>query len=121
MSVGFWREPSVTVALGNGRIVPRAPVIADQHTPARCGGENVDSRWNQPFGAEYLQSVMARIRRHAGEGYKIALDHKTSDRPGGLVDLLLYHRTAQDTRCPCTKGWQRRIGQDVRMPSRSNT
>ncbi len=24
MSVGFWREPSVTVALGNGRIVPQS-------------------------------------------------------------------------------------------------
>ena len=32
MSVGFWREPSVTVALGNGRIVPDPGILGHQHS-----------------------------------------------------------------------------------------
>lgn len=38
---------------------------------------------------EAFQSVVRDLRAHQGDGYDIHLDHKLSDRPGNLVDLVL--------------------------------
>jgi hypothetical protein len=38
---------------------------------------------------EQFQSVVRNLRDHRGDGYDIHLEHKMSDRPGDLVDLVL--------------------------------
>ena len=48
----------------------------------------------RPAGAsddelERFQSVVRNLREHCGDGYDIHIEHKMSDRPGDLIDLVL--------------------------------
>jgi len=56
------------------------------------GGASLAPASDRDADLESFQHTVRRVRAHAGDGYRVHLEHVASDRPGGLVDLLILAR-----------------------------
>ncbi len=53
------------------------------------GGASLRPASDSDADLNSFQTVVKRVRANAGNGFRIHMDHVSSDRPGNLVDMLI--------------------------------
>ena len=61
----------------------------DHEVSLSKGGASLRPRGDTDAQLDAFQAIADEAIRHDGEGYTILLDHRSSDRPGNLIDLII--------------------------------